>query len=176
MTKLISMLLAAAALAVPSAALAHHSKDGTTNHPLRRGLFALGTGTATSGTFKSPRLGSGTYTAAIAASATAKTGKNGHASCAPASGTVTLTSTGSTAASVTATVQGRLCSPTKTGAKVKSLFLGKLTVTSATGAAAPASGGKGFTGLVTRADGTSRLVVAVGPKGLLQALRHRLHR
>lgn len=158
MKTLISTILAAAALAVPSAALAHHSHHGHQLDRTRSGIFAVGTGTATGGTFKSRALGSGTYTVAVAASGAATTTRFG--SCQAATGTVTLTSTGTTAGTLAGSVSGKLCTPTAAGAKVKSLFFGKLTVTAATGSAASVSGGKGFAGLLTKADGTTRLLVA----------------
>jgi len=190
MTKLISTLLAVAALAVPAAALAKHSDNDSAKRPPAGGLFAVGTGTATSGTFKSRKLGSGTYTAAIAATATTPTTTTTTTTttptttapaprrfvCSRATGTVTLTSTGATAGTLSGTVSGRLCTAVAATAKLKAVFFGKLAVTTATGSAASAAGAKGFAGYATRADGTTRLFLVAGRNGIVQALRQRFHR
>jgi|SRR5579884_3056509 len=184
MTKLISILLAVAALAVPTAALAKHSADPLPAKGPQAHFFAVGTGTATSGTFKSRKLGSGTYTAAIAVTASTPTTTTTtttapaprRAVCSRATGTVTLTSTGAHAGTLVGTVTGRLCTAVASTAKVKATLFAKLTVTTATGSAASAAGAKGFAGYATRADGTTRLFVVAGRKGIVQALRQRFHR
>jgi hypothetical protein len=168
MTKLITILLSAAALIVPTAALARHSADALPAKGPQAAVFAVGTGTATSGTFKSRTLGTGTYTATITPNGTAKTRKR--ATCTHAAGTITLTSTGSSAGTLTGTVDGRLCTRTAPDAKLKAAFFGKLTVTSATGTAASAAGAKGFVGYTTRAK--THVLVAAGKAAVRQALRH----
>jgi hypothetical protein len=154
----LTTLAAAAALAVPVAASAHHGAHHRL-HALRdqrAHLFAIGTGTLTSGTFRSRVVGNGTYTAAIAATGAATT--NARGSCAPAAGTVTLTAS---AASVTENATGKLCTASDANARVKALFVGRVTVSGATGAAAPLSGGHGLVALVQKQDGTVRLLDAV---------------
>src|SRR4051812_13903988 len=162
MRKLLVSLLAGAALAIPSAALAH----GTWHHH-HHALFAKlsGTGTSFAGTSAtasgaiamSDKLGAGTFSASLTtdwSKATTRTGDRGTLTCAPSSAALTLT--GATASNtLTGTLAGKTCKWTPTSGSAVSAFFGRGTVTGA-GTAADLTGKTGKAFLVEKSDGSVR--------------------
>ena len=134
MKRLLVPLVAAAALAVPAAASAHFGFGGFARLSGTGGSFAAATATA-SGTATSNALGTGTFSLSLStnlSATTTHTGEHGSISCAPSTGTLTLTgATAANHASVAITT-GRECTFTKTGGTVVgSVFFGRGTVTGA---------------------------------------------
>jgi hypothetical protein len=160
--KLLMTIAAAAALAVPAAALADHGGGSASR------LLAVGSGSMTSGTItRGKPFATGAYAASIAASGTAET-KRGF-SCASATGTVTLSTSG---AALPQTVTGKLCTATTSDARIKSMFLGRFTVGTPTGTAAAAlAGARGIVGLAQKADGTVRFFEAGGKRAAVREWR-----
>jgi hypothetical protein len=164
MRTLLTLLAAGLALALPAAALStygHPKPIATTvdDGLSKDALFALGTGSMTSGTLaKGNPFASGTYTASVAATGAA-TDKNRGFSCAPAGGTVTLTGT-SPAGTLTEAVTGKLCTRIVAQAAAMSAFYGTFTVSAAGGSAAALGGTTGFVGLLQKADGSATLFEA----------------
>ena len=133
MKRLLLPLLAVAAIAVPSTASAHFGFGGFAKLSGTGSTFAATTATAT-GTAVGDTLGTGTFSLSLStnlAAATTHTGEHGVISCAPSTGTLTLTgATAANHASVVAT--GRECTFTKTGGTfVMRAFFGRGTVTGA---------------------------------------------
>ena len=133
MKRLLVPLLAAGALAVPAAASAHFGFGGFAKLSGTGTTFAATSATA-SGTAVSDKLGTGTFSLILSttlSAATTHTGEHGAISCAPSTGTLTLT--GATAANhASVAVTGRECTFTKTGGTfVMRAFFGSGTVTGA---------------------------------------------
>jgi hypothetical protein len=134
MNRLLVPLFAAAALAVPATASAHFGFGGFAKLSGTGGTFAATSATA-SGTATSDKLGTGTFSLSLSnnlSAATTHTGEHGSVSCAPSTGTLTLT--GATAANhaTVAITSGRECTFTKTGGTVMgSILFGRGTVTGA---------------------------------------------
>lgn len=169
--KLLIPLLAATALALPSAAAAH---DGWHHHH-HHALFAKLSGTGTSlagtsatasGTIASDKLGTGTFAATIAtnwAAAKTRTGDRGTLSCAPATATLTLTGA-STANTTAASLTGKTCRWTPAGATAPagSMFFGRDASVHATGTVAGLAGTVEKAFLMQKADGTVKGAVFAG--------------
>src|SRR5204862_2829230 len=124
-------LLAVAALAVPASASAHFGFGGFAKLSGTGSSFAA-TSASASGTAASNKLATGTFALSLStnlAAATTHTGEHGAISCAPSTGTLSLTgATAANHASVVAT--GRECTFTKTGGTfVMRAFFGRGTVT-----------------------------------------------
>jgi hypothetical protein len=166
LTKLITTLIAVAALAVPTAALAHDGgKHGKLfRHHHSHGLFAKlsGTGssfsganaTATGSVSKGSLLSSGTFSASLNTnwgSATSKTFSKGTLACAPSSATLTIAA--STGNAVTSNLTGKACSFTKSDGSVVRAFFGKGSSDGA-GTLAGLDGTRAKLWLVQKADGT----------------------
>jgi hypothetical protein len=133
MKRLLLPLLAVGAIAVPSTASAHFGFGGFAKLSGTGSTFAAASATAT-GTAVSDTLGTGTFSLSLStnlAAATTHTGEHGAISCAPSTGTLTLTgATAANHASVAAT--GRECTFTKAGGTfVMRAFFGRGTVTGA---------------------------------------------
>ena len=93
MKRLLVPLLAAGALAVPAAASAHFGFGGFAKLSGTGSTFAATSATA-SGTAVSDTLGTGTFSLSLSttlSAATTHTGEHGAISCAPSTGTLTLT-------------------------------------------------------------------------------------
>src|SRR2546421_4057031 len=133
MKRLLVPLLAAAALAVPAAASAHFGFGGFAKLSGAGSTFAATSATA-SGTAVSDRLGTGTFSLSLStnvAAATTHTGEHGAITCAPSTGTLTLTGA-TTANHASVAVTGRECTFTKAGGTiVMRAFFGRGTVTGA---------------------------------------------
>jgi len=136
MRKLLLLVFATAALALPVAASAH---DGDHFH---HGLFAKLSGTGSSfgassatasGTIVAGnRLASGTFAATLAtdwSQSTTKSGEHGTLACAPASLKLTLTDSASSANTTSSTLTGKSCTFTKSDGTVFRGFFGRGTVT-----------------------------------------------
>jgi hypothetical protein len=130
--KLIFSLLAAAALATPAAAWAHH---GWHHHHALAKLSGTGTsfGAATataSGSIVGGSLSSGTFAASIStdwSKAVDHMTDRGTLSCAPASATLTLNAASTTQSALT----GKTCAFTRTSGSVVRAFFGRNTTTKA---------------------------------------------
>jgi hypothetical protein len=169
MKKFMIPLLAAGALAVPAAALAH---DGWHHH---RSLLAKVSGTgstfgastasASGSIARSEKLGTGTFSVSLSTDwtkATTRTGERGTVSCAPS--TATLTLTGATASNtLTAPLTGKACTWTPSSGTAVSAFFGRGTATGA-GALASLTGKTAKAFLVRRADGTVKGAVFAGSR------------
>lgn len=169
--KLLIPLIAASALALPTAAAAH---DGWHNHH-HHALFAKLSGTGTSlagnsatsnGTIASDKLGTGTFAATVTtnwAAGTTRTGDRGTLACAPATATLTLTGA-STADTTTASLTGKTCKWTPAGATspAGSMFFGKDASVHATGSVAGLTGSVEKAFLMQKADGTVKGAVFAG--------------
>ena len=120
-------LLAAAVLALPAVASAHHGKHhhwGWRHAALYAKVSGTGTLASASGTMQSPKLGTGTFTSAVTTTgaATTKTFDRGTLSCAPATATVSLAGT----STVTASLTGKSCTWTPAGSATStSMFWGR---------------------------------------------------
>ena len=141
MKRLLLPLLAVAALAVPASASAHFGFGGFAKLSGTGSSFAATSATA-SGTAASNKLGTGTFALSLStnlAAATTHTGEHGAISCAPSTGTLSLT--GATATnSAKIAVTGKECTFTKAGGTlVMRAFFGRGTVTGA-GTLAPLTG------------------------------------
>jgi hypothetical protein len=177
MKKTLIALLATAALAAPTAALAHDGHGSQWRHH-DRGLFAKLTGTGTSfggntatasGTIAMGTLfDHGTFTASLAttwSSATTKTSdrgtvSRGTVSCAPA--TATLSVVGVAAAdTVAGTLTGKTCAFTKADGTVVRAFFGRGTANAA-GSLATLNGNAARLFLVQKADGTVKGAALAG--------------
>ena len=163
---LLTPLLAAAALAVPAAASAH---DGWHHwhyhhHALYATLSGTGTIASASGTIANSPLGNGTFTSSVTTTGAAvtHTGDRGTLTCAPATGTVTLTGS----STVSATLVGKECTWTKAGATTASgsMFWGRSSDDST----------KGF--LLAKSDGTVHGAILKGfDQGLMRPFSAREH-
>jgi hypothetical protein len=158
MKKLMTALIATAALAVPAAASAH---DGWHHRHHGHALYARLTGTGTlagaTGTIASDTLGAGTFRAAVTATAaaTTRTGTRGTLACSPATAALTLTGSSTSVASLT----GKTCTWTPAGSTAStSMFWGR--DTSVAGAGVVGSVAKAF--LVRKPDGSIRGAVFAG--------------
>jgi hypothetical protein len=136
------------ALVVPAAASAH---DGWHHHHHHHALYAKLSGAGTlgsaQGTIASRKIGTGTFTSAVATTgaATTRTGNRGTLSCAPATDALTLV--GSSTVSLTLT--GKSCTWTPAGSTAStSMFFGR------------GSNAKAF--LVAKSDGTVKGAVFMG--------------
>lgn len=133
MRRLLLPLLAAAALAVPAAASAHFGFGGLAKLSGTGTTFAASSATA-SGAASSDKLGTGTFSLSLStnlAAVTTHTGEHGAISCAPSTGTVTLTGATSTN-NASVAVTGKECTLTKAGGTVvMRAFFGRGTVTGA---------------------------------------------
>jgi hypothetical protein len=149
MRKLLITLVSAASLAVPATASAHHGKQhgqhwGRHHAALYAKLSGTGTLAGAQGSIASTKLGTGTFTSAVAATAapTTKTFDRGTLSCAPATATISLVGS----STVTANLVGKSCAWTPKGSTAStSMFWGR--DADLNGAAA-----QGF--LVQKSDGT----------------------
>jgi hypothetical protein len=170
MRRLLLSLLAVAALATPSAALAHGRWHH--HHSLLAKLSGTGTSfagssaTASGSVAMSDMLGNGTFSATITTDwtkATTRTGDRGTLSCAPSTAALTLTGAISSN-TVSGTLTGKTCKWTPTTGSVVSGFFGRGTVTGA-GTAAKLTGSTGEAFLVQRSDGTVKGGVFAGFRG-----------
>jgi hypothetical protein len=191
MKKLLMSFIAVAALATPSAALAHHGKGRHHGlHALRthvqhvrhhKALLAGVTGTgaslanasaAISGTIaKSDTLGAGTFASTVTTDwtkANTRTSRRGVLSCAPATATLTLTGA-TTTNTLSASLTGKTCKWTPTGGTTTNAFFGKGTATGA-GSAAALNGQTAKAFFVQRSDGTVRGAVFAGSRGEKRSL------
>jgi hypothetical protein len=165
-------VIAVAALATPTAAMAHHGRGHHGLHGLRahvehvrmhRSLLARVSGTGASLTAspaaltgsisKSDVLGTGTFAATVTtdwASAKTHSGSRGTLACAPASAALTLA--GATATNtLTGTLTGKTCKWTPTNGSTVAAFFGRGSATGA-GAAATVTGQTAKLFLVQRSD------------------------
>lgn len=170
MKKILITIIATAALAAPTAALAHDGWHHSRHHG--HGLYAklTGTGTSFSGTTasasgtiaKGTLLGSGTFSASLTttwSSATTKTFDKGTLACAPASATLNVA--GTTGNSVSSSLTGKTCSFTKTDGTVIRAFFGKGTADGA-GTLAALDGKRAKLWLLQKADGSVKGAVWAG--------------
>ena len=175
MKKILLTLLATAALAAPSAALAHGGHGWWHHHA---GLAMLtGTGTSfggatatASGTLvsRSDKLATGTFSLSLTSDlskVTTKTFGRGTLTCAPATASLTLTDGASAANTATGALAGNTCSWTKTGSTdtVRSFF-GRGKATGA-GTLAGLTGKTAKAFIVQKADGTVKGAVFAGRGG-----------
>lgn len=176
MRKLFLTLLATAALAAPSAAFAHGGHGWSHHH---RATLAKLTGTGTSfgsatatasGTLagRSDKLAAGTFSVSLTtdlSKATTKTFARGTLMCAPATASLTLTDSVSSANTVTGALTGKTCSWTKTGSTdTVRAFFGRGPATGA-GTLAGLTGGTAKAFLVQKADGSVKGAVFAGHRG-----------
>jgi hypothetical protein len=175
MRKLFLALLATAALAVPSAAFAHHGHGWSHHHATLAKLTGTGSsfGGATasaSGTIvgRSDKLATGTFSVSLTndlSKVTTKTSDRGTLSCAPATASLTLVDAASSANTATAALTGKTCSWTKTGsADTIRAFFGRGTTTGA-GTLAGLTGETAKAFLVQKADGSVKGAVFAGHRG-----------
>lgn len=170
MKKILITLIATAALAAPTAALANGGRHDHHGH----GLYAKLTGTGTSfsantatasGTIaKGTLLDSGTFNASLAttwSSATTKTFEKGTLSCAPA--TASLNVAGTTGNTVASSMTGKTCSFTKSDGTVVRSFFGRGTADGA-GTLAGLDGTRARLWLVQKADGSVQGAVWAGAR------------
>ncbi|HWX09456.1 MAG TPA: hypothetical protein VNY33_05725 [Gaiellaceae bacterium] len=170
MRKLMIMIAATAALALPVAASAH---DGWHNHHHMHGLFTKLSGTGTSfagasatasGTIAAGNpLASGTFAATLTTDwshSTSKTGEHGTLVCAPGSLALTLTDSASSANTTSSTVTGQTCAFTKSDGTVFRGFFGKGSVTGAGTLSGLTGMERAF--LTQKADGTVHGAVFAG--------------
>jgi hypothetical protein len=133
MKRLLLPLLAVAPLAVPAAASAHFGLGGFAKLSGTGSTFAATSATA-SGTAVSSELGTGTFSVNLStnlSAATTHTGEHGAISCAPSTGTLTLTGA-TTTNNASVAVTGKECTFTKAGGTVvMRAFFGRGTVTGA---------------------------------------------
>jgi hypothetical protein len=169
MKKLMTICVAAAALALPAGALAH---DGHGDHH-GRGMLAKLTGTgssfggataAVSGTVAgADALSTGTFRVSVStnwSSATSKTSDHGTLSCAPA--TATLSAAGATSTNtLSSPLTGKTCAWTKSDGSTVRAFFGSGTVTAA-GTLAALNGTTGKAFLMQKADGSVKGGVFAG--------------
>lgn len=177
MRKLTTTLIAAAALALPTAAFAHDGNGHGGNHHgfghhNGAALFTKVSGTGTSfalasatasGTIAGNQLASGTFAASLSTDWTksdTKTTDHGTLVCAPSTATVTLTDSASTANTATGTLVGKTCDFTKTDGTIFRGFFGKGTVTGTGTLAALTGTERAF--LSQKADGTVSGAVFAG--------------
>jgi hypothetical protein len=112
------------ALAVPAAASAHDGWHHHHHHALFAKLSGTGTLGSATGTMRSTKLGTGTFTSAVTTTGAAMThtGDRGTLSCAPATDALTLTGS----STVSLTLAGRSCTWTPTGSTAStSMFFGR---------------------------------------------------
>jgi hypothetical protein len=180
MRKLTMTLIAAAALALPTAAFAHDGNGsgghhfGFHHHGGGSALFTKVSGTGASfslagasvtGTFTGSPLASGTVSATLAtnwAQSTTKTSDHGTLVCAPSTATVVLTDSAASANTSTGTLTGKTCSFTKTDGTIFRGFFGKGTVTGTGTLAALTGDERAF--LSQKSDGTVSGAVFAGVK------------
>lgn len=145
------------------ASVEHGQKLGW-HHGAGNGVFEQATGTGSSfgaatasasGSIAGNPIAAGTFAATLATDWTKAT-TNEHGSCAPATGTVTLTDSAASTNTLTATLSGMVCKPATTTnpMNVADAFFGKATVTSAGGTLATALNSAGKVLLVQKTDGT----------------------
>ena len=169
MRKLLIILAAVSALALPAAAAAH----GTWWHH-DHALFAKlsGTGTSFGGSSATASgqivaghvLSSGTFSASLTTDwtqSTTKTGEHGTLVCAPASLSLTLTDSASSANTESSKITGKSCTFSKTDGTVFRGFFGAGSVTGA-GTLASLSGHMERAFLMQKADGTVHGAVFAG--------------
>jgi hypothetical protein len=175
MRTLMTLCVAAAALAIPAGALAH---DGHHHHHHASLAKLSGTGTSfsantatASGTVVgADALSTGTFNASLStnwSAATTKTFEHGTLSCAPATATLSVVGATATNTLSSSALTGKTCAWTKTGGATVRMFFGKGTVTAA-GTLAALNGTTGKAFLFQKADGTV--------KGGVFAGRHSDHR
>jgi hypothetical protein len=188
MKKLILVLCATVALAAPAAASAHHRHGEhhrfgvrltAVEHGLKLGwwkhgaLFAKLTGTGTSfgltsasasGTLVGRPLASGTFTSSIATDWSKATANRFGGQCAPATATLSLVDSASSANAVGSNVTGKTCSVGTNGWDVAYVFVGRSSVSSATGTLSTVSG-SGRVLLAEKTDGTVKGFVWTGLHG-----------
>jgi hypothetical protein len=170
MKRLLLPLLATAALAAPTAALGH----GWHHHAVLAKLTGTGTSfggasATASGTLvgRSDKLATGAFSISLTndlAHATTKTSDRGTLTCEPATASLTLTDSASSANKVTATFAGKTCTWTKTGTDVVRAFFGRGTATGA-GTLAALTGKTAKTFLLQKADGSVKGAVFAGRRG-----------
>jgi hypothetical protein len=174
MRKLLIMIFAAAALALPVAASAHdggHFNNGL--HHGAHGLFTklAGTGSSfagnsatASGTIVAGNpLASGTFAATLTtdwSQSTSKTGQHGTLACAPASLALTLTDSASSSNTTSGTLTGKTCTFTKSDGTVFRGFFGKGSVTGAGTLSGVTGMERAF--VTQKADGTVKGAVFAG--------------
>jgi hypothetical protein len=173
MKRLLLSLLATAALVTPTAAFGH----GWWHH--HHAVLAKLTGTGTSfggatasasGTLagRSDKLATGTFSVSLTndlSKATTKTFDRGTLTCEPATASLTLTDSASSANKVTAALAGKTCTWTKTGSTdVVRAFFGRGTATGA-GTLAALTGKTAKTFLLEKADGSVKGAVFAGRRG-----------
>ena len=174
MKRLLLLLFATAALVAPTAAFAHHG-HGFWHHAALAKLTGTGTsfGSATataSGTLAGggDKLASGTFSVSLTndvAHATTKTSDRGTLTCEPATASLTLTDSASSANKVTAALTGKTCSWTKTGSTdTVRAFFGRGAATGV-GTLAGLTGTTAKTFLMQKADGSVKGSVFAGQRG-----------
>jgi hypothetical protein len=169
MRTLMTLCVAAAALAIPAGALAH---DGHHHHHHASLAKLSGTGTSfsantatASGTVVgADALSTGTFNASLStnwSAATTKTFEHGTLSCAPATATLSVVGATATNTLSSSALTGKTCAWTKTGGATVRMFFGKGTVTAA-GTLAALNGTTGKAFLFQKADGTVKGGVFAG--------------
>src|SRR4051794_25388922 len=165
MRTLMTICVAAAALAIPAGALAHDGHGGHHwwhhHHAALAKLTGTGTSfggntaTATGTVAGAGALTTGTFSASLStnwAAATTKTFDRGTLSCAPATATLSIAGA-TTTNTVASTLTGKTCAGTKTGGAPIRAFSGRGNVTAA-GALAALNGMTGKAFLLQKADGS----------------------
>lgn len=165
MRTLMTICVAAAALAIPAGALAH---DGHHHGSLAKlsgtgTTFGGATATATGTVVGADALSTGTFSAGLStnwSAATTKTSEHGTLSCAPA--TATLSVVGAVATNtLSSSLTGKTCAWTKSDGSTVSAFFGNGTVTAA-GTLAALNGKTAKAFLFQKADGTVKGGVFAG--------------
>jgi hypothetical protein len=174
MRKLLLTLFAATALAAPTAASAHGDRGGHHRSVLARltgtGTSFAGATASASGTLvgRSDTLTTGTFSLSLTndlAKATTRTSDRGTLTCEPATASLTLASSTSSADTVTASLTGKTCTWTKAGStQTVRAFFARGTATGA-GTLASLTGKTEKAFLLQRADGSVRGAVFAGRRG-----------
>ena len=173
MRTLMTICVAAAALAIPAGALAHDGHGGHHHFGHHASLAKLsGTGTsfggatatATGTVVGADALSTGTFSATLSTNwtaATSKTSDRGTLSCAPATATLSVVGATTTNTLSSSALAGKTCAWTKSDGSTVRAFFGKGTVTAA-GTLAALNGQTGKAFLFQKADGTVKGGVFAG--------------
>lgn len=176
MKKLLVPLLATAALVAPAAASAHHGWFGFGHHMMLAKVSGTGTSFASaSATASGKATGmmnvTGTFSASISSDwtkAETHTGMGGTLSCAPATGTLTVTGAATTD-TAKASLTGKTCKWTPTSGSAVSAFFGRGTTTGA-GALASLTGSTEKAFLMQKSDGTVAGAVFAGMHSMMSGM------
>lgn len=142
-------------------AYSRHDGDGVFERLRGSGSgFATGSANA-SGTIDGWKLRDGTFTATLATDWSQATANDHGGSCAPSTGTLSLSDSSS---ALDSTVKGVTCTVGSNPWNVAAVFFGRTTVTSSTGSVANVSG-QGRVLLVEKTDGTVKGFTFAGFRG-----------